>query len=399
MGSRVVVTGVGVVNGLCVGGGAVIGPALETGCSAVREVAGFSTDRLPCHLAAELSSSTVTSLVDPVETRRMSRVSQMTVASCRLALRDAGLDGASEVNLVVGSEFGDQRSTEEFAAGYLKRGIAGLSPLAFPNTVMNTMAAVTAIALGIRGATVTLNARRVAGELAVARAVAMVASGQATRVLAGGVDEISPLMFAALAELGVLSPGASPGIRSGESSIDEACRPFDQRANGQVRGEGATFVVIELLERAVARGAPILAEIRSAVWRGGRRDGAAAAAVQAAGLAFDEVGWIYGGAPGDPAEDAAELTSVRRAFGKHAPALTALAPVAGEHAGLGAFRVAAGTWTARSGRLPGIATLLEPRAGARGLIVGPGAHNVPFGPGLVAAQSRSDSVALVIAPV
>ncbi len=389
-GTPVVVTGVGIVTGLITGGAAAVGPGLESGRSAVGPVAAFSTRELSSHLGGELPSATLASLIDPDEARRMSRVSQMTVAACRLALRDAGLDGASDIHLVVGTEFGDLRSAEEFAAGYLTRGPAGLSPLMFPNTVMNTMASATAIALGLHGASATLNARRVSGELAVARAWTTIADGRAQRVLAGGVDEVSLLMFAMLARLGALSPLAGG---------DEGSRPFDRHANGSVRGEGATFLVLESRPAAVARGARILGEIRSAAWRSGPRAAAVDAALEAAGLAPGEIGWIYGGASGDPREDGAELRALRRAFGVRAPAVTALTPVAGEHAGLGPLRVAAAAWTARVGRLPGIASLREPRDDARDVAVGPGVHRVAAGPGLVHGIARhGDAVALVIAP-
>src|SRR5207302_336760 len=198
---------------------------------------------------------TLAGLVEPAEARRLSRVSQMPVAACRLAVDDANLGDLSDAHLIVGTEFGDLRSTEEFAAGYLRRGAGGLSPLAFPNTVMNTMAAASAIALGLHGSSVTVNARRVAGELAVGRGAALIAGGRATAVLAGGVDELSPLMFAVLARLAAISP------RGGG---EEGCRPFDRDASGPVRGEGATFLVLESLEAAAARGARRL--------RGRRRD-------------------------------------------------------------------------------------------------------------------------------
>jgi 3-oxoacyl-[acyl-carrier-protein] synthase II len=391
VGPRVVVTGVGSVGALGAGGGAVVPAVLESGRSALGRVTAFPTDGLSSHLAAELPPGALASLIDPAEGRRLSRITQMTLAACRLAVADAALGDLSRAHLIVGTEFGDLRSTEEFATGFLRRGVGGLSPLAFPNTVMNAMAAATAIALGLRGPSITLNARRVAGELAVARGAALVAGGRASAVLAGGVDELSPLMFQMLARLRAISP------RGGS---EEGCRPYDRAASGPVRGEGATFLVLEPLDGAAARGARLLGEIRAAAWRSGHRAGAIRPALEAAGLEADGLGWVYGSAAGDPAEDAAELESIWRAFGPAGSALTALAPLAGEHAGLGPFRVAAGTWTARSGRLPGIASLREPRPAARGLAVGPGLHSVPPGPGLVHGISRrGDEVALVVSVV
>ncbi len=390
MSIRVAITGVGITNALCVGSAPAIGPLLESGRSALAPVAAFSTDGLASHLAAEVPSATLSSLIDPGDARRLSRVSQMTLAACRLALREAGLLGERDIHLIVGTEFGDVRSTEEFAAGYLRRGAGGLSPLTFPNTVMNTMAATTAIALGLRGASITLNARRLAGELAIARAATLVASGRARAVLAGGVDEVSPLMFSMLVRLRAVSPAGGG---------DEACRPYDRRANGPVRGEGAVFVVLEAFDSSAARSARVLGEIRAAAWRSGRRAGAIQPALESSELRPDDIGWIYGSGSGAPAQDLAELGSIRRAFPGRLPSLTSLAPIAGEHAGLGALGVAAATWTARVGRLPGVASLREPTEPARDLVAPPGMHRVPAGPGLVHGVSRGgDSVALVVGP-
>jgi len=386
--TRVVVTGVGIVSGVCTGGAAALGPALESGRSAIGPVTAFSTDGFACHLAAEVPSATLVDLIDVSEGRRLSRVSQLAVTAGRLAVRDAGIEGHPDVHLVVGTEFGDLRSTEEFAAGYLARGVAGLSPLAFPNTVMNTMASAVAIALGLRGASITLNCRRVPGELAVARAVALVAGGRAQRVIAGGVDEVSPLVFRVLGGFGALSC---------ENGHAEGCRPYDRTANGAVLGEGAAFLVIESLDSARTRGARALAEIRAAAWHSGVRTPTIETALAAARVSADQIAWIYSAAPGDPREDAAQLRALRHSPGLGEVALTSLAPLAGAHAGLGPLHVAAATWTAAAGWLPGIATLAEPLATAA---VGPGLHRVASRPGLVhGVARRGDQVALVVAPV
>jgi len=393
--NRVVVTGIGVVNALGAGGGDVVGPMLSAGRSAIRPVQGFSTDEFSSHLAAELPSDVLDGTVEATETRRLSRVSQITVGACRLAMRDAGLEDASAMALVLGTEFGDLRSTQAFADGYLRRGVVGLSPLLFPNTVLNTMAATAAIALDLHGASITVNARHVAGELALARAAAAVATGRVSAVLsavlAGGVDELHGFRFGVLCQLGVLSP---------RDQGEEGCRPFDRRANGIVHGEGATFLVLESMTAAARRGARMLGEILGAAWRSGRRPTAVDAALRSADTAPEDIGWVYGGAAGDPFNDTAEIAAVRRSFAGRPPTLTSLAPVLGQHAGLGAFRVAAATWTALTGRLPGVATLSDPCEAALGVVAEPGLHAVPAGHGLVHGLSPTgDQVALVVGQI
>src|SRR5256885_489504 len=149
--ARVVVTGVGVVTGAVTGGREQVRAFLAS--------SGAPALRIP--------GSALLGLVDEGEARRLSRVCQLSVAAARIALADAGLgpDPCPGLGLVIGAEFGDLRSTIEFVNGYLCRGPGGLSALLFPNTVMNTMAATTAIAVAARGLSLTLNAPTVPGDL------------------------------------------------------------------------------------------------------------------------------------------------------------------------------------------------------------------------------------------
>jgi 3-oxoacyl-(acyl-carrier-protein) synthase len=334
MSSAVVITGVGSVNAAFAAGR----QGLEAWLQAPRAVAGDTL--VPAALGR---------LVDETEARRLSRVSQLSVAAARLALRDAGLPSGTDIGLVLGSEFGDLRSTAAFAEGYLTAGASGLSALLFPNTVMNTMASATTIAVGARALSLTLNARMVAGELAVARATAAIAGGRAPVLLAGGVDEIEPRVARALVELGAID---------------------------QPHGEGATFLVLEARDTAQARGAEILGEIAGVASRALRarphgvgRSGASraiGAALTEAGLSAAELGWVYASFGGDRERDCWQTRLLDEALGGSCPARSSLRPWFGEHAGTGALSVAAAAWTARSGRLPG------PEGSARPVQPGPG---------------------------
>src|SRR2546428_3837048 len=212
--ARVVVTGVGVVTGAVTGGREQVRAFLAS--------SGAPALRVP--------GSALLGLVDEGEARRLSRVCQLSVAAARIALADAGLGPCPGLGLVIGAEFGDLRSTIEFVNGYLRRGPGGLSALLFPNTVMNTMAATTAIAVAARGLSLTLNAPTVAGELAVARAAAAVRSGRVEAVLAGGVDEIDPFLAEVLVEAGAARE--TPGGRAGVGPPPSARRARPRRAPG-----------------------------------------------------------------------------------------------------------------------------------------------------------------------
>lgn len=344
---RVVVTGVGVVGAGLVGGGETLRRFLATP---------------PAPPADHVIDETVLgALMDGADTRRTSRVSRITLAATRLAAADAGLDDLEAAGLVLGTEHGDLHSTIEFVEGYLRGGTTGLSPLLFPNTVMNTMASAATIACGTHGSALTLNVRTVGGELAVARAAHSVAAGRLEVALAGGVDVRNATVEATLTDLG---------------------------AHAEIRGEGATMLVVEALERARARGAPPLAEILGVAWRGlaarpngvGRRAGsdAIAAALAAAGVDPEAITWVYGSSSGDGPRDAWERALLARALGRHVT-VASLAPLLGQHAGLGALRVAAAGWSAATGRL------VDPPAEVR------------RGPGLVHGVARGGThVALVV---
>ncbi len=356
---RVVITGMGTVNASTAGGTDAVAGALAQGRPAIAPVRAFALDGCPSRLGAEVDMSTVSALLDRDSERRRSRVCQLTVAACRLAAMDAKTAGGPQLGIVVGSEFGDLRSTEEFFGAFLRRGPAALSPLIFPNTVMNTMAAAAAIALDARAASVTINQATIAGDLAVIRAAALVAGGYARMMIAGGVDELSAPLVRHLAALGALSPlqGGGP----------EGCRPYASDHNGPVLGEGATFLVVEERESAGARGATIYAEVQSGVWgniptaphtaQPFRVDGHSPVHRLLADLTPDRFGRCYGSGNGDPGVDDWEIALLHRDLPAASRRLgiwppRSLAPLFGQHGGLGALRVASAALDAARGLGP-----------------------------------------------
>src|SRR5436189_97578 len=85
------------------------------------------------------------------------------------------------------------------------------------------------------------------GTNAIGHAFECVRSGRYRRVLAGGYDALSELVFT--------------GFDSLQASTPEKCRPFDRHRTGMVLGEGAALLALENLDSAQRRGAPVLAEI------------------------------------------------------------------------------------------------------------------------------------------
>jgi 3-oxoacyl-[acyl-carrier-protein] synthase II len=354
---RVVVTGVGMVSAAGAGGSAAVARALDRGEPFIRPVSAFDTAGLPCHLAGEVDDAVLEPLIDRAA-RRLSRISRLAVAACRLAVDEAKVDSGPTLGLVVGTEFGDFRSSGEFATGYLKRGPSGLSPMLFPGTVMNAMGAAVAITIGVKGPTVTVNQASVAGDLAVARGVALVARGQAEAVLAGGVDELCEPVYRRLAA----TWGASP-MRGRDRARGDGQPPYAAEHNGPVLGEGATFLVLEDHEVARARGARMLAALVGARWGNvpvaphtapvSRADSRSAlrASLAAAGVPTAALTACWGAGSGDPALDDWELALLRADLPDRPDLVPprALAGVFGRHAGVGAIRAAAAALAAGAG--------------------------------------------------
>lgn len=354
---RVVITGVGVVTPAVMGGAAALGAYLAR----------------PEARLAPLASSALAGVLDPDADRRLSPACQLAVAAARLAAADAACPGGAPLGLVLGTELGDLGSTADFADGYLARGLPGVSPLVFPNTVMNAMAAAAAIALSARQLSLTINAPVIAGELAVSRAAAAVAGRRAERVLAGGVDRLPPAM-----------PGSEAALAPDTAG----------------RGEGAAFIVLESATSARTRGVRVLGEVLGAASGALRarplgvgrdtRSPVIARALARAGVGSRDIGFVYSSASGDAARDAWERALMQAALAPAQPPVTALSRLMGLHAGLGVLRVAAAAWTARAGLLPLVAPVADVTAGT---VVG----RVAAGPGLVHGVARGGGhVALVV---
>lgn len=397
-------TGVGSVSALGASAGPALGAALARSVPAINPVEAFPTDGCGSRLGGEAGD--LAGHLQDGEARRLARASQLALVAARLALADAGLQPGqlAETGLVLGSHWGDFRSSETFALGFLERGVLGLSPLVFPNTVMNAMAAQVAIAVGVRGPLLTLNEVDVAGELAVARGAALIAAGRAAMVLAGGTDELPAILYRELARLGTVSRG-EPG--------PEGCWPFDRRARGTVLGEGATFLVLERADAAVARDARVYADLSSAAWGNlpspahgfpapKRRDPRVIRrALQAAGVEAESVEAAFLTGSGHPAHDACELDLVGRALGPGRARLTALTPLVGEHAGLGALRAAAAALAVAGAPVPALPDLAEPIRRDLRFVTDPAASRAAGAPraALVHGLARGGGhVALVLRP-
>ncbi|MBT1071473.1 beta-ketoacyl synthase N-terminal-like domain-containing protein [Pelotalea chapellei] len=233
-------------------GSAVISAA-GIGVSAVQELISSGGDALTDIPADILGSEgyrwgkttgfTVSTFMPPMKARKMDRCSQFAVIATGMALKDAALDPKSiapeRLGIALGSGFCGVSTSAEFLTGYFTAGVEGLIPMIFPNTVPNAPASNASIEHGFKGPNVTLVQRFCSAESALLHACRYIQEGRADVMLAGGVDDLMPLLVKGFAAFGQLT---------------RSTPPF---------GEGCGILVLEKLAHARARDARILATVES----------------------------------------------------------------------------------------------------------------------------------------
>jgi 3-oxoacyl-[acyl-carrier-protein] synthase II len=274
--------------------------------------------------------------LSPREARRMSPPSRWAVVACRQALAAAGLATPDAVDpstaIVLSTAFGAPSVTQALLDQLLAEGPEAMSPFYFMESVANAPAGQAAIHCRAGGPNHTL-CQREAGALAVlGRAAGEIAAGRADRVLAGAVEEVTPLLFSALERFGSLAPVA---------------RPFDRRRAGLVPAEGATVLLVEREAAARERGAAPLGRLlawgglfdptASSVGWGTGAEGLADGLARGLGrfdLAPADVDLVVSGGSGSRGGDRVEAAVLGRLFaGRARPPVLAPKGVTGDYAG------------------------------------------------------------------
>lgn len=350
---RAVVTGLGVVapNGI---GRDAFWQNIVAGKSAVEKISAFDASPYPCKVAAEVWNFQPETFMHPRRVRHRGRFSQLAVAAAKLALDDARVVLAEEaplrVRVCVGTSMSGIGDVFERAhAGFEERGVAGIPLMASLEYAPHAPVSHVSAELGIRGQAMTLASACATGLDAVQWAYSQIATGSADLVFAGATDApIADFAYAAISALGILSTSNDPPAR--------ACRPYDLHRDGVVLGEGSTVLVIEELEHAVARRAPIYAEVLgfgsgNEGGYGPRLDAAERALSEAiqtalaeAGLRAHEIDYINAHGTGLPDYDLVETRAFKRVFGEVAYSIpvSTIKPMIGHAMGAAsAFQVAA----------------------------------------------------------
>ena len=326
---RVVVTGVGCVTPIGTGADG-LWRGLKARRSAVRAITRFDAAPLRSRIAAEIPDFRPQDFLDARRTRRLDRFSQLAVVAAGMAVRDAALDVEREdrdrVGASMGSALGGVAYAEEQVGAYAAGGIKGVDPMLALSVFGGAASCNIAIEFGVSGPNTTNAMSCASGTIAVGDAFHAIRDGRADVMLAGGAEApLAPLCYGAFAVIRAMS------TRNDDPAA--ASRPFDRDRDGFVMGEGAAVLVLEERGRAVARGAPILAEVLGAAvtndaWHmtAPRPDGSQAArcltlALSDAHVAPHEVEYVNAHGSSTPLNDKTETLALRQAFGPHASRL------------------------------------------------------------------------------
>jgi 3-oxoacyl-[acyl-carrier-protein] synthase II len=321
---RVAITGLGAVSPLGLDVPSTWDAALA-GRSGVGWIEAFDAAEFPVRIAAEVRGFELGELMPVKEARRTDRNVLLAVAAAQQAWDDAGVQhvDAARVGIVVGSAIGGIATIAEQQQTFVERGYDRVSPFFIPSVLVDTASGQIAIQLGLKGQNFAPVSACATGSTAVGEAAESIRRGQVDVALAGGTEAaITPLILAGFC--------AMRGLVAEEEDPTLASRPFDATRAGFVMGEGACILVLEELEAARARGATIYAEV---LGYGASNDahhlaqpepeatGVAAmisAALEAAGVEPERVGYVNAHGTSTPLGDLAETRALKQVFGDHA---------------------------------------------------------------------------------
>jgi 3-oxoacyl-[acyl-carrier-protein] synthase II len=262
--------------------------------------------------------------------RRFDRAAKLLLHAAHEAWQQSGWKPAADLPVVLGTTSGGMSLGQDYYRQAIR---APDSQRRQPARVIHYQAQRQALdladAFGFTGPITIIANACASGANAIGHAWELVRRGRAPRVLTGGYDALSQLVFAGFDSLQALSP--------------TRCRPFDAHRDGLAIGEGAAVLALESFEQARQRGAKIFGEI---VGYGAANDayhltqphpqGDAAfttmtAACQSAGVSPEQIGYINAHGTGTPLNDSAEAAAINRWAGEHAAKL----PVSSTKSGIG----------------------------------------------------------------
>jgi 3-oxoacyl-[acyl-carrier-protein] synthase II len=323
---RVVVTGIGLVCGCGIGTDEVWRNLLA-GKSGIGPITHFDPAAFDCRIAGEVRNFDPLVWVEKKELKKMGRFIQLALAASEFAMQMARLEikpeFADAAGVYIASGIGGFDVIEREHSKYLQGGPGKISPFFIPASIVNLASGHVSIRYGAKGPNSATATACSASAHSIGDAYKIIQRCDAEVMIAGGSE-------AAITPMGVGGFAAMRALSTRNDEPERASRPFDAQRDGFIVGEGAGVLILESLEFAQKRGAPIFAEIVGYGMSGDAYhitqpaeggDGGyrvTMAALKDAKISADEVSYVNAHGTSTPIGDAIETTALKRVFGERA---------------------------------------------------------------------------------
>lgn len=323
---RVVVTGLGLVAPV----GLNVKSSWENilaGKSGIQPITHFDVSGFSTRFGGPIYGFDPTDYVSEKDAKKMDKFIHYGIGAGCQAIADSGLSvddsNRRRIGVAIGSGIGGITGIENNHEIYRTKGPRRISPFFVPANIINMVAGDLSIKFGLQGPNYSIVSACATGTHNIGEAALMIRHGYVDAMVAGGAEMgTSPVGLGGFA--------AARALSTRNDDPQRASRPFDRDRDGFVLSDGAGVVVLEEYERAVARGAPIYAELvgfgmNSDAYHmtSPSEDGEGAAqcmrlAMEDAGLNPDQIQYINAHGTSTPAGDAAETRAIKRALGEYA---------------------------------------------------------------------------------
>jgi 3-oxoacyl-[acyl-carrier-protein] synthase II len=302
--------------------------ALLAGKSGVERITSFDATKFACQIAAEVKNFDPLQIVEKKEARKMARFIHLAIAASDEALRMANYkvdseERAERTGVNIGSGIGGFDVIEREHNNLLSGGPRKISPFFIPAAIVNLAAGQVSIRHNAKGPNEATCTACTTSAHSIGDAARVIKYGDADVMIAGGTE-------AAITPMGVGGFAAMRALSTRNDDPHRASRPWDKDRDGFVIGEGSGILILEELEFAKKRGAPIIAEVvgygmgadanhitqPAPQGEGGYR--VMRNALRDAGISPEHVGYVNAHGTSTPLGDELEATAIKRAFGDHA---------------------------------------------------------------------------------
>ena len=323
---RVVITGMGIVS--CFGTDVDhFYEQLLAGKSGIVPIEGFPCQDFPTRFAGVIRNLDTGDYIDKKQARRVDPFIRYTMVAGKKALESsmlhsealAGLD-KKRCGVLIGSGMGGMSVFSDGVETLVTQGFKRITPFFVPFIITNMGGALLAIDLGFMGPNYSISTACATANFCISAAAAHIQRGDADLILCGGAESsINPI--------GVAGFVACKALSERNENPEKASRPWDKGRDGFVMGEGAGVLVMESLEHALKRGAPILAEYLGSGsscdahhMTSPLEEGVVLCmenALKDAGISPDRINYINAHATSTPVGDVCEVRAMKRVFGTH----------------------------------------------------------------------------------